>query len=66
MGNQLGKSIIKAAFILSAAILITVIIYSATRPRYTPLNMNGCFIDEWTGYVYSASGRQITDEKNLR
>lgn len=66
MENQLGKSIVKAAYILFAAILISVIIYSATRPRYMPLNMNGAFIDEWTGIVYSPSGKQITDTDNLR
>lgn len=50
--NQLGKSIVKASIILASALVISVIIYAASKDRYTPLgDMRGYYIDQRTGIV---------------
>jgi len=57
--NQLGKSIVKVACIVSVAIIICTAIYTFNKDRYAPLGVNGAFIDQVTGNTYSVHGKKI-------
>lgn len=66
MDNQLGKSIVKAAVIISTAILISTSIHEISKDRYTPLGISGGdqpfygpYIDQRTGIIYKANGVPI-------
>lgn len=59
MENNLGKSIVKATWILSVAMVLCVIMIVATKNKYTTMNSNNgiYYLNQQTGDVYSASGR---------
>lgn len=50
--NQFGKSIVKAAWILSISAIICMVIYVSSKDRYTAVG-NMQYIDQKTGIVYS-------------
>lgn len=54
--NQLGKSIVKAAWIIGVAMVICMAIYWKGQQRYTPLgNASGYYIDQKTGKVFDVA-----------
>ena len=53
MENQLGRSIVRAAWILAGALIICMVIWFAGKDRYTPLATSPSnYIDQNTGQVY--------------
>lgn len=56
--NQLGNSIVKAAWILFFAAFICTLIYTYTN-KYTPLGDRGIYINQITGDRFLPSGKKI-------
>jgi len=61
--NQLGKSITKASWIVSVAIIVCMVIYvSNNRIRYTPMG-SSFYIDQQSGYVHAMDGTVLNKPK---